>query len=360
MKYKVYFSPNTIGTGTSTINSGVLNDYFFSDEWILVIPKSKIKPKNTKCKIIEISDNKAKFIKIIAIYLYIQILALLGRISHISVMANYFPFCPKKIHVSVILRHPYLIDLKTNEILPTKRRFLEFLRSIAFNLTLFNRPIVFVQSISMLNYFNKSYPKYPKSKIGILPNPISKKVIEINNSCQIIDAHENHYAYPSTYYEHKNFEFILKYIESYSAELKTINFVLHLFIDEIDVKKICSEFKVSINIIKPFIKIHGRVAHSKLLTIVKKCNLILFPSKRETFGNGIYESLALEKRVVMNQSNYSDNFINNENVDIVDMNDFNFLSEFHEAVISKKLFNKNQKFKPLNVEDWISILISKS
>lgn len=357
MKYKVYFSPNTTGTGTSTINLEVLGHYNFSEEWILIIPESEISLKKFNCKVIEIPKNNFKFLHIIIAYIYIKLLSLLGKVSHITVLANYFPFAPRNVHVSVILRHPYLVKYDTNEVLSKRRRYIEFFRFFAFRLTLINKPTVFVQSASMRTLFFKTYPFYPKHMVDVLPNPICEEIIRINNAVSLNNYEFNHYVYPSTYYEHKNFEFIFKYIESYCEVLKKINFKIHLFIEELDVVKICSEFKIDSTVINKFIIMNGKVSHYNVLQVIKKCRLVLFPSKRETFGNGIYESLALQKRVIINCSNYSNNFINNDNVDILDMNDFSNLSNLHEFVISEKSFNKKHQINNISVSDWMSKLI---
>lgn len=355
--YNIYFSPNSFGTGPSTIHNLVMDNFKDKNSnWIFIIPKSLNKPKlinfQNNYKQLLIPNNFLKYIFIILSYIYVYILTKFYKIDKVIIATNYLPFKIRANNIKLLVRHPYLVINPSLNQLSIKRFIQEKMRRFIFKLTLRNECKIYLQTPEMENLFIKSYPNINKNKLAILPNPISKEIFSILKKKHI---YSNHITYPSTYYEHKNFEYLILFANYIYENKIKFNYKINLYISEKIFFEICKKLKLNHEYLKSYFKLNDLKSHIEVLEEIYNSILIIFPSKLETYGNGIYESINLKKNIIINQSNYSNNFLKLNQVTIFNMNNTDNFKEFYSLL--ENIIKNKSELKTINrlfsINDYI-------
>lgn len=349
-KKSIYYSPNTLGAGTSETNKLVLSEYNFSADWLILVPKSQTAFLSDSSRARIVGINEDVILSTIHRGLWLSILMLISLIrsfDNFLVIANYCALPVRSRNKSVIVRHPYLLDNDHWEELKFGRRVKEKVRRAILRLTLMHIKKCFVQIATWKVVLSETY-KY-SGILDVLPNPLPS---ELSFRGRRFQERRNFYSivYPSIYYEHKNFDFILAFLKHYQVELKALGVRITLYVNQ-------DQFKLSNKELDDLLILKGRVSRETVLDDLKSCDLVFFPSLRETYGNGIYEGLALGKPLLIHDASYSLALKNIPGVERQKM----FIDNRSEVYKSlRKLLETNQEssFKPMFVREWMSNLLN--
>lgn len=216
----------------------------------------------------------------------------------ILIFANYsiIPYRGKKI---VIVRHPYLLDDELYKNLNLFSKCLEWLRRKVFSLTIMSTDGVILQSQYMKDLFTQRFKKFKNT--FVLGNPLSDVFTENirSTSTYSVSNEENIIFYASRFYPHKNHQFILKLVETYYDFFfeQNVKFIVTLN-PEIKSKELSNILK-KIEQFPTVIQNVGELDQPELVNIYQRSKVFFFPSKSETFGNGLIEAMRFGLPIVV-------------------------------------------------------------
>jgi glycosyltransferase involved in cell wall biosynthesis len=265
------------------------------------------------------------------------------KINQIIVLANYWPFL-SFIKTKIIVRHPYLLDEFIDE-LSLFEKIKEFFRRVVFKASCVNDRHIIIQTETMKNKLIQSNLARD-CKIHIVPNPVRDL-----SSCDpvILPKYRRLFFYPSGYYPHKNFEILVDKLYLSRDFCKQNGFVL---VFPINVARILSE-RSSTLVDMGILICTGPLKPEQMNYIYSLLPIILFPSKRETFGNGLYEAAQLKLPCI-----YSAELLSaplNPNFFGVDFRDFDFSCFNLDLLrdVSRTQFFVDHR---LDTHNWFSII----
>ena len=92
-----------------------------------------------------------------------------------------------------------------------------------------------------------------------------------------------------------------------------------------------------------------------VLSDLSRCSCVFFPSARETFGNGLYEALALQKKIIVNHKKYSEEIAHYAGVWRIDMSVQNLDNVIQEI---KQVLLKDEPIRSYSfgAKDWLKKL----
>lgn len=341
----ILYAANVNGRGTRTITENTLNALFqrkdfFKSRALVVVPKSfdfhcDMSGKNAK--VIRVSERGwLSRIELLFSYIYVSFITIFGSVKRVLIFANFFPLPLWSEEIIIVVRHPYLMASK--EGLSGSDFILERMRDLLFWVTTkVNNTILIVQTNTMKRRVISSSIRF--LDLYVVPNPI-KIVDEIKFEEMILP--EKYFVYPSRYYPHKDFEVIL-------SNAKHYEFSIVLTVNEIDWNRLTSKYTITDNVINI-----GEIGHGQIVSVISESEGVIFPSKRETFGNGIYEALGLGKPILLGNYPYTSEFKDQVGVYIVDFNDS---GEVNRVVRDFPKDNRKIQFNNITENEWIEAVI---
>lgn len=215
-------------------------------------------------------------------------------IDGILVAANFLPFAHQAPSVS-ILRHSYLTDDALLAQLPQAKQFPELLRRMVFHRTTRKVDHFIIQTEHMRKPLQKRY-SLADHRIHLLPNPllIATNSTEVNHLHKSDSDTEVRIIFISRGSPHKNHQFLLDLIEAHRPEFKKrhirITTTVSKDFNPVLFRKVESE---------PLIDNAGEVPVDQVAELYQGALLHIFPSRSETYGNPIAESIAMGVPLLM-------------------------------------------------------------
>lgn len=210
---------------------------------------------------------------------------------------------PIKIYKIVLLHHPYLVDNDLLNKLPVYSKLLEKLKRIIFYFTIKNSNLIIVQS----SYIETAYNKvWSNNNTKTIYNPISRNfkndmdITFLNNLIKNrVDKIRKYnlikILYVSRYYPHKNHMFIIDLARLIKEENLSFQIYITLNYNIDGSKKILDIIRnEELNIVNI-----GELPQIHLEKHYKECDVFLFPSKSETFGNPLIEAMCYGLPIVV-------------------------------------------------------------
>lgn len=198
---------------------------------------------------------------------------------------------------------PYLFETKVSLSLPKKVKktlikiLFPFVDTVIFQkqkssadcILPINHQLTHVMNIS------ENYVKFIKDKYYGVSN---RELDEINNFTFLF--------YPAAPYSHKNHKLLYSALQYAVSNKIQINQKIFLTITEKEFMQSINmdERNIDLDIMKSFVFL-GRLSSSKCLEYMNKSCALLFPSKLETLGLPLLEAIALNKPVLVYDSDYS-------------------------------------------------------
>jgi glycosyltransferase involved in cell wall biosynthesis len=208
---------------------------------------------------------------------------------------------------AVLLHHPYIVDDELFDNLPISRRLPELIKRIAFRFTVMNVDKVVVQSEYMMREFAKKYPSHT-NKLELIFNPISEVFFgqrSENDSIHKLNALEegkkHTVAYISRFYPHKNHAFLINLAKKTAQAGLPIQFIITVDNNLPG----AAEYLESVKKENLPIQNIGEINQSELIEFYKKSDLVIFPSKSETFGNPLIEGMFFSIPIIAPDKDYS-------------------------------------------------------
>ena len=269
------------------------------DDYKAIVDSSE----NLKKRVIFISTGGSIFKKIIRT-LYVNFLLPLKicakeEIKGFLSFGNFLLYPGSTGHKIVLLHHPYLVDDKLYNQLNGMARLAEFLKRMAFKLTVKNVSRVIVQSDYMSSEFKRKYSS-AYSKAHTISNPLSSVFEECrsNNGGKAKQPPSKNFllkvVYVSRFYPHKNHNFLL----ALSRELKRRHVDVEFTVTVNPQLPKASEFIDAIKAENLSIVNVGEVTQHQLIDLYMSSHIAIFPSLTETFGNPLIEAMCFSLPVL--------------------------------------------------------------
>jgi glycosyltransferase involved in cell wall biosynthesis len=231
----------------------------------------------------------------------LNLLLLKYNITSILAFGNFLFGTFSKANKVVLLHHPYIIDDQLFYQLPIKPRVIERIKRILFYFTVKHADHIVVQSDYMRECFLKKFP-HDHVKVEKIYNPISNNFSKNNISIRSIKAHQQiSIIYASRFYPHKNHDFIIKVAERIKEKALNIQFIITVngnSKETFNLLNVIKQKKLAVDNV-------GEVSQEKLQELYLRCNLAIFPSKTETFGNPLVEALYFGLPVIAPSRDYA-------------------------------------------------------
>lgn len=165
-----------------------------------------------------------------------------------------------------------------------------------------SRTFVAVQTETIKDMFCKRY-KFPLEKVGVyFPNVENVNAASI--SPFLFEDNTYNFVYPamvSSYKEHITLAYAMRYVRDKAPDLAN-KIRIHLTLKEHDQKKLW-DFINKNELVANFV-FHGNVPHEQIMSMLKSCNGLLFPSVVETLGLPLLEAASLGTPVIANDMGY--------------------------------------------------------
>lgn len=221
-------------------------------------------------------------------YWYIPKILRSTNVRSVLAFGNFLSFSTsaKKI---VLLHHPYLVDESLYQTLPIFAKKIEWLKRLLFSKTVKNVDVIVVQSRYMQECFKKCYPK-EIDKTVVIPNPLSSVLANIKD-VEFTESNNSQnklfqILYVSRFYPHKNHTFLI-----HVSDLLEQQGFNHQFLVTVDPKLVGADSFLNKTKSNPRFNNIGELPQADLEMYYKTCDLFIFPSKSETFGNPIIEAM---------------------------------------------------------------------
>ncbi|AVF67388.1 glycosyltransferase [Vibrio alginolyticus] len=354
MKYLIN-SINTLSAGTISVLKNTVDD-INNIEAKCFVPDLFERNKN----IIPVSGSSGslKFVVRFFFEILFSIYSYIYRPDSVLIMANYsiLPTYGKK---KVLVRNPYLVDIEAKKKLTkVKDRVLDKIRDVAFIITLKSTDTIFVQSQFMKNGIVQRFRIKDSTNIIVLPNPVSYTIREYLDNIEEAAADENYFIYPSRYYPHKNFDFLVDFCDKKSSVLKSNNIKIFITLKQTKeteylIRKIDKLTEVIVNL--------GEIEQSQLFNVYLKMRGLIFPSQSETFGNGLIEAQAFKLPIVVNDKNYA-RAVCHEGACFLKMEDESNYNDLCIALVDASKQSKNlltKESKVMYPDEWLSTFLEK-
>lgn len=321
---KIVIAHNVSGHGTNNITRLVLST--FSSKGCDILFNKQIF-KDLECDSDNFTHVGSNSFSQVIYFISLAIKSFFHPVDTTIVLANYFPYPIRSNRKVVILRHPFIVD--SLDELPPFRRVKERTRRLAFRLTLLFGFDVVVQTDYMYKKFLNKYHRMP---IMVLPNPLGlvDSVKSIRKEPKIV--------YPSGYYSHKRH----KELVNVWSKLMDKSLQLVIYTGRFEANRVIDK---------------GVLGRAEILEDIRTSSAIVFPSKNETFGNGIYEALHFCKSIIVNSSaSYTYDLRKYKNVFFYDF-DNSDLDKF-KIILNKAISNIEwTDYKDISPELWVKKLM---
>jgi len=303
-------SYNTLSAGTSIVSKQLLqmlekNSFPFTVR--IIIPKLDIFRNFKDSERIQITRlpvfwGPFKYVFRFFYELFVfPIIMLIKKPDVLLIMANYSPldFNSRKI---VFMQYSFLVEENIHTEMSLKMKPLELLRRLIFRRTVNSSDDIIVQSEYMKSLLEQKYETKDLC-IHVLPNPTSK---EARPNIRSIPKDEKIALYVSRYYPHKNYEFILKLVQTYKDILKESNIKIYITVDpntSLSSKVLLKSIQTSQ--LENIIKNIGEINQEQLSIYYQRAFCLFFPSKTESFGNALVEAMNQGLPVLVPELGYS-------------------------------------------------------
>ena len=298
---KLVYLYNQIGAGPLMISSLLTSQLSGNNDYIIIVNDRIICEKSSNIIVFKTFDNLffKLFYRFLIEIFYLSVLSIRKKCNKLIAFGN-FNFILYPSNRTVLVHHPYLNDDRSLNDLPYIDRILERAKRTLFKLNVFLFPSTrFVCQSS--DYLNSLYKRYKLSNVSIIPNPFSNNFPrltfdEYNLLLQKrLLLHGNNHVnllYVSRYYPHKNFELIISLADSLDKchFSYTITLTLDLRLIPISILDFINSNPNIINV--------GELSQSSLLPLYQEASICIFPSKSETFGNGLIEAASFGLPVI--------------------------------------------------------------
>lgn len=165
-----------------------------------------------------------------------------------------------------------------------------------------SKSFVAVQTETIKEMFCKRY-KFPPAKVGVyFPNVENVNAASI--SPYLFEDKTYNFVYPamvSSYKEHITLAYAIKCVRDKAPDLAD-KIRIHLTLKEHDQKKLWNFVKKN-ELVASFV-FHGNVPHEQIMSMLKSCNGLLFPSAVETLGLPLLEAASMGTPVIANNMGY--------------------------------------------------------
>jgi|GEM_PF-1070099 glycosyltransferase involved in cell wall biosynthesis len=310
---------NQIGAGPKNISLNLIHGLaksVLSSDIYIIIPDhaeySTLESSNPKLHLLKYPRKQYTLSKV-WFRLYLE-LWLIPRLMHryavkqLLAFGN-FLFTPGNFNKLVLCHHPYLYDNALLSKLTLPSQITEYLKRVAFGLTLWNVRHLVVQSDYVESQLRATW-KLPKAmQLHVIPNPISNSFqkADLNDILSLIEQRSQRYQktvkilYVSRFYPHKNHQFLI----SLSSALKNqaIAHEIQVTVDptiesaQSFLQEVSSKGLPIINL--------GERDQKEIADIYQQSDLFIFPSNAETFGNPMIEAMCYGLPLVLPDLGYA-------------------------------------------------------
>lgn len=199
--------------------------------------------------------------------------------------------------------------------------FYNYIYPLYVKLYLNSKAYVAVQTETIKQLFVERY-KFPGDRVGVY-YPNMKHIDSDSVVPYTFELNTYNFLYPSmgaSYKEHITLAYALKKIISSSPEIaKRIR--IHLTVTEADMSTLV-QFSKENGLADNFLY-HGNLPHDQILSMLKSCNALLFPSVVETLGLPLIEAASLGTPIIANNMGYVHDALNDyEGTGLVKVHDY--------------------------------------
>lgn len=312
MKYLLNFY-NQAGAGANILVKTFINSLYetkeHDDEFIIILPKISF---FTQLKFEQRSDVCIYYLpflngigKILFRYFFdliaFPLLTLLLRPNSVLVFGNYapVPFLVKKI---ILCHHPHLIDDDLLLIYDLKIRIMEKLKRFWFFLTVRSSNRIVVESAYMRNKLIEKY-NISEQIICVIKNSISHSLYNSRSTVISNVSHEERkksILYISRFEPHKNHAFLLDLVAKSHKKLEAMETKFYITVDASRSRR-AYEFieEIKAQHLEHIIINLGELSHEELASYYEKSLCLFFPSRSETFGIPLIESMAFKLPIII-------------------------------------------------------------
>lgn len=165
-----------------------------------------------------------------------------------------------------------------------------------------SKTFVAVQTETIKEMFSKRY-NFPYENVGVYFPDIENINLAGISPFQYEDKTFN-FIYPAmgaSYKEHTTLAYAMRFVRDKEPDLAD-KIRIHLTIKEYDQKKLWNIINKN-ELVTNFV-FHGNVPHEQIMSMLKSCNGLLFPSVVETLGLPLLEAASLGAPVIANDMGY--------------------------------------------------------
>jgi len=344
---------NQLAAGPKNISLNFIKQSFASkadNKFIFIVPKLSeyeqfTNSVNIKLIFVDVGGNVlSKIIKTIRINWFIMP-RLYKRVKPRAILAfgNFLLGSFPDANKVVLLHHPYIVDDGLYSKLKGISLFSEMLKRRAFKSTIKNVDKVVVQSEYMKKSLIRKYPNF-EDKLELIFNPISENFVKtkrVNESLQksnyLTRKKTFQIIYVSRFYPHKNHEFIIKLAKLIKERSLPIELLVTInnnlpgaenFLNQL------STFDLAvINI--------GEISQVLLCKYYQECDLAIFPSNAETFGNPLIEAMLFSLPVIAPNKDYAKAILGLSGIFYNDDDEVECLELIQYTIKSKTVYEKS-------------------
>jgi glycosyltransferase involved in cell wall biosynthesis len=365
MKYVLNFY-NQVAAGpvnlTRTFLSTLSDREETNDKFLIILPDlfsyRGLKLKDEKnLKIIYIPYFRG-VIKISFLFLYdfiiFPLLVLIVNPFAVLIFGNLapIPFFSKKI---VLVHHSYLVDDDLLSGLNFRKKVMELAKRFVFFLTTKTTKIFVVESFFMKDKLIKKY-KPSKKSIYVIKNSVDRLLYdhESKKKENILHREKNSVLYVSRYAPHKNHRFLLDLAYNHRDYFRKNNIKFYVTVD-VNISEEAYKYIEDIKSkrIEDLVVNLGEVPNKKLKSYYNNSLCLFFPSKSETFGIPLVESMAFGLPIIAPNLPYARSVCDDAALYYVhdDIDDaFRKICSIYNDKKNGKIFN------PYNVEELVKLL----
>jgi glycosyltransferase involved in cell wall biosynthesis len=302
-----------------------------SDELIIYLKDDYLSIKQKNIKIIIVPSAKIKFIRILFSAFILPILCLFKNYNTIYYPFDVGSFIPIKTRIILGIKNPNLILPK--ELITLKfsgiHKLVSKISSFFANILLFPSKTALNQiSTHLFDVKHKEFIYHGLDFSDWVTNPINK----LENK-----AEHKYIFYCSNLYKFKNVEVLIHALDKIN-KFSNNKYKLVVCGDFVDLS-----YKTKIfNIIKKYklnsyVKFYNNLSRNKIVNLYSNAELIVIPTKFETFGHMFLESLYSKRPVIVAKTEIAIEIVK-DSVLYFDANDFEQLSNI---IINKEYLNSH-------------------
>lgn len=279
-----------------------------------------------------------------------------------------FLFTPGNFDKLVLCHHPYLYDNSLLSSAEWPLRFEEYLKRVAFGLTLCNVKHLVVQSDYVASQLRATWRLSDKTLCHVIANPISSN-FQKPDSEQLLSLIRNRrqnikekvkILYVSRFYPHKNHRFLL----ALSSQLQNLGTPHEI---QVTIDPSISEAKDFLHAVSksklPIVNL-GELPQQEMATVYQQSHIFIFPSHAETFGNPMIEAMCYGLPMVVPDTGYAKAIVSSAGhyypTDDAKECTHRILELIHsdEMYVKCSMSSHDAFVKFPNVSEWISIYLN--